>query len=42
MDMNFKNKISKKLLECRIRNSYGIPPILDLVNQPLANSFKKE
>ena len=42
MDINLKNKNSKKLLECRICNSKGIVPILDLGKQPLANSLKKE
>ena len=38
--MNLKNK--NKLLQCRICNSNEILPILDLGNQPLANSLKKE
>ena len=42
MAINLKNKKSKKLLECRICNSQDILPILDLGNQPLANSLKKE
>ena len=42
MDINLKNKSSKKLLKCRICNSHEILPILDLGNQPLANSLKKE
>tara|TARA_Y100000589_G_C27197023_1_gene647322 strand:+ start:3233 stop:4486 length:1254 start_codon:yes stop_codon:yes gene_type:complete len=42
MDINLENKNSKKLLECRICNSKSIVPILNLGNQPLANSLKKE
>ena len=40
--MNLKNKNLNKLLQCRICNSNEILPILDLGNQPLANSLKKE
>ena len=42
MGMNLKNKNLNKLLQCRICNSNEILPILDLGNQPLANSLKKE
>ncbi|MDC3159672.1 class I SAM-dependent methyltransferase, partial [Prochlorococcus sp. AH-716-G10] len=42
MDINSKNKNSKKLFKCRICNSNDIVPILDLGSQPLANSLKKE
>lgn len=42
MDRNLENKKSKRLLECRICNSKDIVPILDLGDQPLANSLKKE
>ena len=40
MDLNKKNLNSYKILECRICNSKEIIPIIDLEDQPLANSLK--